>query len=245
MMEFGSCPICKQDISEERRRQRPVICNHCGFTATQTSQQVQNQVEKRTIIWMSAICFSIVAGYLVLMNWDKHSLSIIPLTVKETFGGMTPADHEKKSEICMDLKKWDCVESAYTHIAQNDQSAWRRVGDFQMKRAKYSEAAQSYYRFLQGGGQDLGVSYSYAKALAELGQVDEAVKYFDEVLAAKPDVLQVTVVQNYVKLLVEHKRYDQARTLIEGTRTRGGPTAGMFMEAEMKQIQALTTASRE
>ena len=114
-----------------------------------------------------------------------------------------------------------------------------------MKRAKYNEAAQSFYKFFQKGGNDLEASYSYAKALAQLGQVDEATKYFEQVLAARPDVLQVTVVQNYVKLLVEHKRYDQGLKLIKDIRSKG-PEYTSFMDAEFKTIQQnLTTASRE
>ena len=114
-----------------------------------------------------------------------------------------------------------------------------------MQRAKYNEAAQSYYKFFKSGGQDLESSYNYAKTLSQLGQVDEAIKYFDQVLGAKPDVLQVTVIQNYVKLLVENKRFVQAKVLIEHVRKDGGEAAGSFMDAEYKRIQELTTASRD
>jgi tetratricopeptide (TPR) repeat protein len=155
------------------------------------------------------------------------------------------ADAEAKAEICMDLKKWDCVETEYLTIAQSNPPQYIRAGGFQMKRAKYNEAAQSYYKFFQSGGQGLEASYNYAKALAELGQVDEAVKYFDQVLAAKPDTLQVTVVTNYVKLLMKHQRYDQAKVLIQKVRTEAGPTAESFMTAEFNEIQQMTTAARE
>ena len=70
--------------------------------------------------------------------------------------------------------------------------------------------------------------------MAQLGQVDDATKYFEQVLNARPDVLQVTVVQNYVKVLMDHQRYDQARKLIKDIRGKG-PDSALFMDAEYKK----------
>jgi tetratricopeptide (TPR) repeat protein len=246
MLEFGTCPQCKLDISEERKKALPIVCDKCGYTVS-NSDGVQEQVEKRSIIWFAGISVFIVLAHIQLANWDKHSLSIIPIALKETLGMDNAADAERKSEICFDLKKWDCVEASFVKSAKSsgDNTLWVRAGDFQMKRAHYNEAAQSYYSFFTAGGENLETSYNYAKALAQLGQVDEAVKYFDQVLAAKPDTLQVTVVQNYVKLLMDHQRYDQAKVLITQIRNQAGATAELFMEEEFKKIHELTTASRE
>lgn len=244
MMEFGTCPLCKMDIAPERKNLIPVICNHCGFTSAGDAK-VHASMEKRNVTIFAGIALFIVAAHIQLSNWDSQSLAIIPIAVKQTLGMGSPADAEKKSEICMELKKWDCVEASYIETAKADPSLWQRSGDFQMKRAKYNDAAQSYYSFFQNGGNNLEASYSYAKALAELGQVDEAVKYFDEVLAARPDTLQVTVVTNYVKLLMAHQRYDQAKVLINKVRANSGPAGEMFMSEELVQIAQLSTASRE
>ena len=244
MLEFGACPQCKLDISEERKKITPFICNHCGFTSS-NDEKVQNQVERKSIIAFVIVSILIVATHIQLANWDKHSLSIIPIAAKEVLGATSTQDWETKSEICMDLKKWDCVEAAYINVAKEQPEKWQRAGDFQMKRALYNNAAQSYYSFFQAGGQNLDVSYNYAKALAQLGKVDEAIQYFDQVLAAKPDVLQVTVIQNYVKLLMDHQRYDQAKVLISKVRKDSGPAGESFMDDEFKKIKDMTTASRD
>lgn len=240
----GTCPRCQLDISEERKKSAPVICNHCGFTlSTNMSKHIEGG-ERRTITIFAGVLTLLCFSFMLVMNWDIHSLEIIPLKIKETIGMSSNSDVERMGEICMDLKKWDCVETSYGHAANKDAQALPRLGDFQMKRAKWQAAAQTYYRFFQAGGQDLDASYNYAKALSQLGEVDEAVKYFDMVLAAKPDVRQVTVVQNYVKLLMDHQRYDQAKTLIQGIRKQG-PDSSLFMETEYKQIQDMATASRD
>lgn len=244
MLEFGACPQCKLDISEDRKKAVPFICNHCGFTSS-NDEKVQDEIERKNIFAFVGLSILVVAAHIQLANWDKHSLNIIPIAVKETVGGMSQQDWEAKASICMDLKKWDCTEEAYVKVAQNDATQWQRAGDFQMKRAHWNQAAQSYYSFFQTGGENLDVSYNYAKALAQLGQVDQAVQYFDQVLAAKPDVLQVTVVTNYVKLLMDHERYEQAKLLITKVRRQSGPAGESFMDEEFKKIKDMTTASRD
>jgi len=246
MMEFGACPRCKLDISAERKAVKPTICNHCGYTSSPNDQIVQNDIEKKNIIAFVALSVFVVAAHIQLSNWDTHSLNIIPIAVKETIGLSSASDSEAKAQICVDLKKWDCVEAAYIDTAKYDPSLWKRAGDFQMKRAKYAEAARSYYPLFQSGApRDIEVSYNYAKALAQTGQVDEAVSYFDAILAARPETLQITVVQNYVKLLMDHQRYDQARVLISKVRKESGPAGEAFMNDEFSRIKELTTASRD
>ena len=244
MLEFGACPRCRLDVSEDRKKKSPLICNHCGYTST-TDNKSEEWVEKRSIVWFAFISVFVVAAHIQLANWDRHALAIIPLTVKQWVGMDSSADWEAKAALCFDLKKWDCVESEYIKTAKLDSSLWLRTADLQMKRAKYNEAAQSYYQFFTNGGESVEASYNYAKALAHEGQVDEAIKYFDQVLAARPDVLQVTVAQSYVKLLMDHQRYDQAKVLIAQIRKDAGATGELFMDEEFQKIHELTTASRE
>ncbi len=145
----------------------------------------------------------------------------------------------------MDLKKWDCVEAAYLETAKHDVQLFKRAGDFQMKREKYAEAARSYYPLFQDGKvQDIEVSQlQLRKSSCSHRSGDEAVSYFDAILAARPDTLQVTVVQKYVKLLMQHQRYDQAKVLISKIRKDSGPAGEAFMEDEFTQIKQL--ASRD
>ncbi len=244
MLEFGACPQCKMDIHPERAKMIPVVCDHCGYTVS-NSQYVQDDIEHKNIKIMGAMSAVLLGAFLQIQIWDSHWLNIIPVSAKETLGMATAEDFDSKAAMCMDLKKYDCVETAYIKNAQGEPLQWKRTGEFQMKRGKFNEAAQSFYKFFQTGQSDLDVSYNYARALSELGQVDEAVKYFDQVLAAKPDSLQVTVVQNYVKLLMKHKRFEQAKVLIGNVRKNGGAAAESFMEPEFKQINELLTASHE
>ena len=243
MLEFGACPSCKLEISPERKSQSPIVCDHCGTTAGSAPVTTHH---RRSILFMVGFSVFVVLGYVQVTNWDSAWFSIVPIGVKETLGMATKADFEAKAQICLDLKKFDCVEESYLNVASTEPAQFARAGHFQIQRGKFNEAAQSYYKFFTAGNQDLEASYNYAKALAKLGQVDQAIKYFDQVLAAKPETLQVTVVQNYVRLLVDNQRLDQARALIERVRKDGGEFAASFMEPEYQKIKesGSRTASR-
>lgn len=242
-----TCKRCQLEIDPERLKAQPVICNHCGHSSSALEKEVSRKMEKRVTQWMIGFSFVFVSSYVQLINWDNHSLSVIPLTAKSWMGASTVQDQEEMASICMDLKKWDCVETEYQKVAEQKPEKWFELGHFQMKRQKTHAAAESFYSFFTKVGPienpelQLEASYLYAQTLAELGQVDDAVTYFEQVLAARPDVLQVTVVQNYVRMLMSHKRYEQAEKLIKNVRSQG-PSAESFMESEFKEIREMTSS---
>lgn len=236
-LEFGSCPRCQFDISPERRQESVIVCDHCGFVISPSEEFHREKGEKKFITLAFGIAFVLIAGFLQLTSWDTYSIEVIPLQVKGLIGASTNQDLERLAEICLDRKKLDCVESTYARLSERDQSQLIRLGKFEMSRGHYQEAVNTYRGFFSKGGVDLEASYNFARALGQVGMVDEASKYFDYVLGAKPDVVQVTVVQNYVKLLMEANRLDQAQKLIEGVRKKS-ETSAYFMEDEFKKIQA-------
>src|SRR5258708_6303207 len=102
MMEFGACPRCKLDISAERRRLMPVVCDHCGFSSPAKKNGVTNEIEKRTVVVYSMFLALFLASFIQLTNWDNHSLDIIPLKVKETLGMVNASDMNQIAQICLD-----------------------------------------------------------------------------------------------------------------------------------------------
>jgi tetratricopeptide (TPR) repeat protein len=236
-LEFGACPRCQFDIAAERRQESVVICDHCGFVISNAEEQFREKGEKKFITLALGLGFLLIAGFLQLTSWDTYSIEVIPLQIKGLIGASTNQDLERMAEICLDRKKLDCVENAYTKLGERDQTQLLRLGKFEMSRGHYNEAVNTYRNFFSKGGVDLEASYNFARALGQVGMVDEAAKYYDYVLGAKPDVVQVTVVQNYVKLLMEANRLDQAQKLIETVRKQS-ETSAYFMEDEFQKIKA-------
>lgn len=239
MLQFGACPRCHQDVAKDRRNSSPIVCNHCGWVMSDSEAVSELKTERRFISFAVIFALILVSGFLQIVNWNQYSLAVIPLQVKELAGLSTPQDSEKMAAICMERHKYDCVERMYKAVANLSPTNLVRLAKFQTKREEYQQASQTFQKFFQNGGVDLEASYQYAQALGSIGQVDQAAKYYDYVLGAKPGTLQVTVVQNYVKLLMDANRYDQAKKLIENVRSRGA-NASMFMEPEFQKIRNLT-----
>lgn len=242
-MEFGACPRCKLEVSIDRKSLNPVVCNHCGMTISNNEEKLERSIESSTLKFMVLFTAFVLIGGFLLTNWDTHSLEIIPLKAKELLGITSPSDQEELASICLDLKKYDCVEEQYKKAAQLDPQKYVRLGRFQLQRSEPQAASGSFSVYFQNGGTDIDAAYEYAKLLGEAGQIDEAAKYFEQILSSKKDVLQVSVIYAYVKALVKSGKYAEAKALIEDVRKQA-PTGEQFMADEMTQIESLTTASR-
>lgn len=205
--------------------------------------QADQDLENSTFIVTTALGAIVIAALIQIYVWDKYALDIIPITVKEVFGATSPSDWEQKAQMCTELKKWECVEDQYTKAAQTDSKKYLRLGHFQFGKKKFERAARSFSIYFEHGGDDLDTTITYAKTLTELNQVEEAAKYFEAALDAKPDTMQVPVIHSYVRLLFKNGKYGRARTLIEDVR-KSSSTAAQFMDAEYQQIRKLRTASR-
>ena len=236
MFGHETCPRCAQEIALSRLHASPKVCDSCGYVLNNTEKIQLKRVERNSLISVVIAALFILAGFVHLINWGNHSLEIVPLQAASLVGIESPARLLRLADICLDVKKFDCVETAYFRLAATDNEGWIRLGKIQFNRGKYVEAAESFRQYFSKGGQDLDAAYSYARALGEAGRSTEASKYFDYVLAAKPGTLQITVAQAYVKMLVSSGHPDQALKVIDSIR-RKGQNAAQFMDSEYKVIQ--------
>ncbi len=243
MFQFGSCPRCQSELSDERLSFQPIVCGHCGYTPNMVQKTDETKFEKRFLKVGIGIALALGVGFVQAASWDKHAVSIIPLKIKQFTAMASQADLSKIAEICIERLKHDCVESALASKAFNgDNESFADLGKYQARRMKKSNAVQSFTKYFQNGGQDLEATYQFAKVLGETGQADQSAATYKKVLEAKPETLQITVVQNYVKMLVAHGRSAEAIVVIDEIR-KSSTSANMFMETEYKTLK-LSQASR-
>lgn len=235
-MDFATCPRCQLEMDHDRQKLHPVICNHCGFTSSKHETKIQHQVEARFIKVALVIALILVASFVQVANWDSHFLRVIPLQVKSLVGVMEADDYEAMAEICMDRKKYNCVERMYAKTASQSLDHLARYANFLVKREKVRLAAYQYKSYFDQGGVDLLVTYNYAKTLAQLGEFDQAAQLFQQVIDSKPETVQVTVIQNYVRALINANQLEKAKSIIEDVRHKSAQ-ANAFMAEEMAQIQ--------
>ncbi|MGZ6477810.1 MAG: tetratricopeptide repeat protein [Bdellovibrionales bacterium] len=178
----------------------------------------------------------LIAFLMYVGSWGSYSLEVIPLKVGQWTHMGSAADMERLAQIGLDLKKLDLVEHEYKMLAQQvDPKNYVRLGKFQLNRMEYKEAAETYRQYFLLGKRDWEARFDYARALGEIGKIDEASKNFEYVLRARPGIRQVTVVQRYVNMLVKANRFDQAQRVIEHVRKQD-PSASRFMDTEYKVI---------
>jgi tetratricopeptide (TPR) repeat protein len=231
-----SCPRCKLMVHESRMLQTPMICDCCGFVVSQSEGRVQASLEKTLL--KSAVIASVILVALISFagSWGSYSLEIIPLKVGDIGHFNSAIDMERLAQIGWDLKKFDLVERQYELLSVKDPANFVRLGKFQYSRKEYSAAAETYRKYFSLGIVNLDARYEYARALAEINSYDESAKNFEYVLGSRPKIRQVTVVQNYVAMLVKAKRFGEAQKVIEHVRHQDPSGAAKFMDTEYKVI---------
>jgi tetratricopeptide (TPR) repeat protein len=231
------CLRCQQTISPDRLRQLPTICDNCGHLQASSETRSHENLERSLLTSAIVASVLLVSAFMFLGNWGSHSLEIIPLQAGELLHINSSSDDERLAQIGLDLKKYDMVEKEYTYLAQQTPANWARLAKFQMSRKEFQEAADNYKRYFaaSGGNRDLDARFDYAKALAEIGKIDDAAKNFEYVLGSRPGIRQVTVIEHYVTMLVKAERFDQAQRVIEHVRHQD-PSASRFMDTEYKVI---------
>lgn len=239
MLSYGSCPRCQNDIGNDRLNESVVICPHCGWSDNKSYKKAQGKVDRRFIVYSMTISLLLSLAFIHLVTWDKHSVAVIPLQAKIYALGATATDYRDYAEICWDRGHPECVETSYRRIIEtnpNDLEAWAKLGQILRLGKKDIPALNAYKQYFERGGVNPAIGYEYAQVLSRNNQLDEAIRYFQFALNSKPEMLQVTISQEFVRMLKNSGRLEEAKKVIEDIRTRGKNTAH-FMETELKQIK--------
>lgn len=237
MTQFGHCPACGTQIPQDRYVGESVVCT-CGWTnSTRAKKELAKQTD-RTVMTISLFATLLVASFIQVVNWDKYSLSIIPLKAKQALGMASVGDYSEIAQICMERKKYDCAEKAYFGAFERnpqDLTHLEKLGDLQVKQDLMLSAAQTYETYFKSGGGDLMAKFNYAKALAATKDYKKADQYFRDVLKAKPETMQITVTRHYIEMLVSTNELQKAKNVIDHFRKQGSNTS-LFMKKEYDEI---------
>ncbi|MCB0343174.1 MAG: hypothetical protein KDD59_13095 [Bdellovibrionales bacterium] len=220
-----------------------MICD-CGWSSSKKPNKILENYQKRTAISLFMFALIFVGSLIFISTWGQHSLSVVSIKAKQTLGLATQYDMTHYAQICLDRKFYDLAEtallSAYEHGA--DKETLAELGILQAKQRKDYEAMQTLGQYFKEGGTELEAQYEYAKTLDRNGHIDLARQYYLVVLEAKPDTVQTTVAQHYVKMLLRSNRLRDARQLIASYRRKGSNT-GLFLEQEWQEIRQRMAAN--
>ncbi len=243
-MIFGSCPVCKSDISQDRLQQQVTICNSCGWSDNQTAKDTEHKSTKQFIFVATLVSILMIGGFIQTVNWSFYSFEIIPLKVKHFAGIASTKDLHRIAEICTKRHKPQCVEQVHGDLLRNDSAnleVLEKYGAILVNNKKIKLAAQAYSNYFQHGGTGLKAAYEYAKVLGNLERTDESKEYFNYVIQSRPETMQVTVTQKYVDMLYKAGHYREAHKIILNFKKRG---ARHFMEAKFKELTQILKQQR-
>lgn len=193
------------------------VCGRCGGVAQRVGQTYickcgwslsmnqNNETTQKSIIKSLFLIATFVAfGLFHFFQWGKYGFSILT------------ANNDKKIEICMELKKYDCMENAYfkKYKQTGDMESLEALAEMQFKRENYKESEKSYQTYFAKGGSSYKAAYYYAHSLSKNNQIDAAIQYFDSILRSRPKVLMITVVESYLEVLVSHNKIEKAKKVL-------------------------------
>ena len=190
------CPRCGGNTEQVSNT---LICK-CGWTYSKRKEASQSPV----IIGMILVFTLIASSLFHFFQWGSYGFSVFF------------AHPVEKAKICIELKKYDCVEKSYTKLFQStaDLAVLEKLGELQFKREKFSEAEKTYRLYFSQAGRSYKAAYYYAHSLAKTGDIESAIQYFDSILRSKPHILMVTIMESYLEILISHNRFGKAKEIL-------------------------------
>ena len=230
------CPACHKAIVPERCLGHTVVCS-CGWT--KDLSQDKKYIPNTTSLLLVAVASIIILILVHVSQWNTHFLTIIPLKVTQTLGIATTDQLNRLVSICTERQKWNCLIEAKHDLYKKNPEEIKILLDLAMAYVHVQndqKAASLYHEYFKKGGRQKKAHYEYAKVLTRIGKVNEAIYRYQIIL--KTQSLLPLETRSYVQLLIDNKKWHQARYVIENYRKKS-KSGRLFMETELRQIKRL------
>ena len=241
----NTCPACRKEIPVDRRIGNTAACQ-CGWIKDLSSTAKRRYRLDITSIILIIVGVFITLCFIHIANWNNHSITIIPLKMKQFLSFANTSQLKQIATICKERKKWNCIVGAYNGIYEQDPSQieiLHELGKLHIKLKDNSSAATTYHSYFDRGGNNTDAHYQYAKSLGKTGKVKESILQFQNVLDSQPNTLQTTVVRDYAHMLIANRMWEEAKMVIKDYRKKS-KSGELFMEKELKKIDEMyVTAS--
>ena len=234
-----SCPKCFEITPEDRRIGDKYFCD-CGWRFQVANQQKQTPVHKdKSSLLICLFGGLILFSFMHVVSWDTYFFKIIPIKAAHATGLAGTETIAELSNICEERKKYECVLDTLSELYEKNPlqqvEALHKKGKLLVKLERFEEATKIYSMYFENNGTDPEAHYQYAKSLRMLSQVPQATEQYQLALAAKPDVLQISVTRSFVDMLIQNRNYKYAKDII--THYRGkAQHSKYFLESELKTV---------
>ncbi len=236
------CNRCHLSIDHNRANERIVVCNHCGKVYSNSLLKPEAK-GVLNFIYKSAVIIVFAFGLLQqVVTWDTASIRVLPYQFKSLVAMDTSKNNIYLAKVCLQLDKLDCYQN-YLHKAlvrnPKDMKVRAEYGKTLFNTMNYKEAKQTLNVYKRFGGKDRKVIFAYARSLEALGETKSAAREYRWLLRQKPNFLQITVTEQYVKLLMKKGYNFQAKRYIQYVQ-RNSKVAPQFMQAQLEKLIKLS-----
>ena len=199
-MKLFNCPVCGSKLNKAGHT---LFCK-CGWSKS-LNKKIQMTIQKNIAKNIFIAGFGLMVAAVYIGHWGTASFTIAPLKISQWTGQLNKDSFSRLKNICMSLKKYDCVEKAHTSFfkSSGDLEILEQLGDLQYRRKKLSQADKTYNQYFTKKGNSVKAAYNYARILEKQGKTDAALSYYKYALKARPGTIQVTVMRSYIDLLVK------------------------------------------
>tara|TARA_Y100000817_G_C16846872_1_gene540399 strand:+ start:892 stop:1617 length:726 start_codon:yes stop_codon:yes gene_type:complete len=235
-----SCPKCGAVIDRKRLSDPVVVCQECG-TVVNDAEKVEEKKQYWNFFWsLASICAAILVLFFYMRHWQGEAASVFPLQLKSLVGLAEVDDFEKLQSVCEDQQKVDCISKLTQEIQLKQPGhllSLERLGHIKYLTKNYDDAVESYRTYFVHGGRDSSALYEYAISLEKIDDPEKARSIYEIALRQKPDVLQITVYEKYIKLLIKTGDVKKAIETIKYVQSKATRSVD-FMDGELKRLEA-------
>ena len=199
-MNLFNCPLCGSHLEQAGNT---LVCS-CGWNALKNPKRIR-AIQRAIAKGILGLGVVLMAVFVYVGMWGASSLSIIPLKAQVLSGTLKQSSFDRLKDICMGLKRYDCVEGAFRsyYKSSSDIELLGQLAEFQYRRRATNRSMESFYQYFSKKGRSLKVAYTYGKLLEEQNQSQKALEYYKYALSLDTSSIQVSVMRRYIGLLVK------------------------------------------
>lgn len=234
------CRNCRHEIEPQRLSHSVVVCQVCGQTYSHNMREESRQEFLATIKFMALGLFGLFIFLAQIHKYDTAFITVIPLQLKHLVKMDNKQDNLKLVEICKSVKKYSCVEDVLKRATKKhpaDTDLLEQYAATLYYNKKLDLAAERFEAYFNMNGKSPDAGYLYALTLQKLNNIKKAESMYKWTLSQKKDVLQLSVTENYVKMLMANGNFTKAKGLIRYIRRKATNAHG-FMEKELNEMKS-------
>lgn len=238
MNQVVTCGRCREVISSDRVKELLIVCK-CGAFYSRTEKALEQASPRRHMFYgllMAALLFGALHQ---VRTYDTHFIEVIPYQVKALIKMDTKSDNLKVATMCLEVKNYKCnlqqLKNAYSKDPL-DMLVMEELGTAHFKLKDYQASVDVFTEYFNKKGKSPDAGFVFAQSLEATNQDSKARRMYNWTIRQKPGVLQVTVTEKFIKLLIKNGKMNMAKKLIRFVQKNSSRTAD-FMQAELRVIK--------